>query len=69
MSDEKEYKPMQTQPSKAQGRFERWLSLVLAHATAAEKSQQQSQSAHAVGCRTHNTGCDGDCDCREEPQQ
>ena len=19
---------------------------------------------HAVGCRSHNTGCDGDCDCR-----
>lgn len=19
---------------------------------------------HKVGCRSHNTGCDGDCDCR-----
>ena len=19
---------------------------------------------HAAGCRAHNTGCDGDCDCR-----
>lgn len=23
--------------------------------------------AHGIGCRSHNTGCDGDCDCGGRP--
>jgi hypothetical protein len=42
--------------------------LVLSAAPREEPLLRFSKGAHVldhkIGCRSHNTGCDGDCDCR-----